>query len=104
MMQNICSLLSVTDSYFDELGQLIEEETEKLIFCELGPITRSEWLSAGQMGFKPSIMLKVYDYEYEGESDVIFNGTRYSVYRTYRPQYGNIIELYLEIKVGDDNG
>lgn len=103
-MQDVCTLISVSGTTFDEIGQSIETTTEKTIFCEVGSISRSEWSTAGEMGYKPSLMIKIYSDEYVDESDVIYKSKKYSVYRTYRPQYGLTMELYLELKVGDDNG
>ena len=49
-------------------------------------------------------MLIVNAFEYNGELDVEYRGKRYSVYRTYTGMESNKTELYLQLKVGDDNG
>lgn len=102
-MFNVCYLVKV-NTEFDDIGQPINTEEKVKIFCEVGSITRAEWNAAAVNGFKPSIRLTVNAFEYDGELDIEFNGKRYSVYRTYTEMESNKTELYLELKVGDDNG
>lgn len=102
-MIDVCQLIKVNTT-FDEIGQSIAEEEPFKVFCEAGAITRSEWNAAGLQGIKPSIMLIVNAFEYNEELDVEYRGKRYSVYRTYTEMESNKTELYLQLKVGDDNG
>lgn len=102
-MFDVCYFVKVNTEY-DEIGQPIATEENIKRFCEVGPITRAEWATAGQNGFKPSIRLTVNAFEYSGELDVIFKDKRYSVYRTYTETESNKTELYLELKAGDNNG
>lgn len=86
----------------DEIGQFREvEDTNIEILVSQKSINRAEMLSAGQIGFKPEIMLMTASANYNGEKDVLYNGKAYSVYRTYRPEDDDFIELYLQPKAGD---
>lgn len=102
-MFDVCYLVKVNTEY-DEIGQAISTEEKLKRFCEVGSITRAEWDTAGQNGFKPSLRLTVNAFEYNGELDIEFEDKRYSVYRTYRDRESNKTELYLELKTGDNNG
>lgn len=73
--------------------------TTRDIFCNIQNVKRSEWLAAAQKGLKASFCITVWADEYQGETVAILDGTRYGVYRTYRPNTEDI-ELYLEQKVG----
>lgn len=102
-MIDVCHLIKVNIT-FDEIGQPVYEEIKQKRFCDVGSISRAEWDVAGQHGFRPSTMIIVNSFEYNDELDVEFRGKRYSVYRTYSKAESNKVELYLELKVGDDNG
>lgn len=100
----------------DSIGQLVETETTRDVFCELRSINRSEWSAAGQMGLKPELVATMFAYDYEGEEsasitfyDFPVEGeeqtsttVKYGIYRTYLD--GEKIELYLERKAGVTNG
>ena len=91
------TLISKTYSY-DEIGQAIEAESETEIFVSERSITRQEWVEAGRVGLNPSIELVTPFMNYSDQEEVEYNGTRYSIYRTYKN--GDNIELYLEKKGG----
>lgn len=89
----------------DEIGQYKTNRTEDVeILVRQGSITRAEWSAAGKNGFHPEIVLSTAKINYGGESEVEFEGERYSIYRTYSPPDSDDIELYLEKKTGVQNG
>ena len=89
----------------DALNQYVpSSDSEREIFVEEKSITRSEWATAGKNGYNPDILLTTARVNYCGESEVKYNGTRYSIYRTYCPPNSDDIELYLEKKAGVQNG
>lgn len=93
-------LILITQEYtVDELGQRISKNTEREVFCDLMSISQKEFQSAGILGLKPVHEFRVWLSEYNGEDTCIFDGVRYSVYRTYCPGNGRI-ELYVEKDVG----
>lgn len=84
----------------DSLEQLIPGEPELItLFCRKDSITRTEWLSAAQLGKKAAWRVTVWADEYHGEETAILDGVRYGIYRTYQAS-ADEIELYLEQKVG----
>lgn len=79
----------------DEIGQYITSESIKEVFCNVKSITRTEWFEAGRSGFKPALMFIIFEYDYEGESIVEYQGKRYGVYRTYIAR-DEQMELYVQ--------
>lgn len=103
-LDNVCYLLSYLKPKQDDIGQYIPLEIIKtLCFCAEGSIYSDEFFSAGQQGIKPQIKLIVDSESYNGETDVLYNDIKYSVYRIYVRQDG-YTEIYLTKKLGDGVG
>lgn len=83
----------------DLIGQRVETESTRTVYCNLRSVTRQEWKNAGEMGLKPSYTATMFTYDYEGEQIVQIGEKRYGVYRTYLTT-NDQIELYLEEKAG----
>lgn len=89
----------------DKLGQYVpSEEVKDEILVSEESITRTEFFKAGQNGMRPEIMLKTASVNYSGQSEVEYEGTRYSIYRTHKVPESDEIELYLQKKAGVQNG
>lgn len=89
----------------DNLGQYVENgEKKEEIFVTEESITRTEFFKAGQNGMRPEIMLKTATVNYSGQSEVEYEGERYSIYRTHKIPESDEIELYLQKKAGVQNG
>lgn len=87
-----------------DLNQVIGTGTTKsTVYADLSSVSRQEFLAAGTLGLKPSLVATVYAFEYSGQSIVKIDGRFYSVYRTYNHVEDDKIELYLEEKEGDKN-
>ena len=85
----------------DEIGQCVEgEETLLEVFVTETSITRAEFFGAGQNGFKPDLVLKMPKINYSGETEIVYNQKRYSIYRTFSGEDSDEIELYVRSKVG----
>lgn len=85
----------------DNLNQVVEKtRTTKTVFAEVGSVSQTEFFSGGRIGLQPSLKATVYDFEYEEEPIVKFNGKLYSVYRTYAVNGSDRLELYLEERGG----
>ena len=77
-----------------------EKETEeKQVFAEVYSITQSEYVAAGQKDIKPAYKFEIWNFEYDGQTDIVYNGIRLTVYRTY-PRPDDKIELYTEERSG----
>lgn len=60
------------------------QETE--VIASINPVGRDEFAAAGQLGYKATSQLEVWDFEYDGQTEVSIDGKRYAVYRTYGPK------------------
>lgn len=99
-LDDVCNLLSVS-TVKDELGQFIEEEPKPfMVFCSKFSITRAEFNTAGQLGFKPDLMLVVDSDSYGNEKLLEYQNKRYSIYKTFQ-RVDSFTELYCEVKTGD---
>lgn len=85
----------------DNLNQVVEKtRTTKTVFADVSSVSQTEYFSGGRIGLQPSLKATVYDFEYEEEPIVKFNGKLYSVYRTYAVNGSDRLELYLEERGG----
>lgn len=59
-------------------------ETQKMCYCRVDSVTRSEFYKARENGIQPIYLFVLSEYaDYNGEKIVIYNGTRYRVIRSY---------------------
>lgn len=82
----------------DEIGNEVITTTERQVLCKLKDIGSTEFYDAQVTGLKPEIKFIIHSFEYQGEKEVIFEGERYQVMRTYqihqkRRTYGDEINL-----------
>lgn len=98
-LDDVCSLLSITTTK-DNLGQFIETEKPYMVFCSKFSITRAEFNTAGQLGFKPDLMLVVDCDSYSNEKLLEYQDKTYSIYKTFQ-RTDSFTELYCEVKTGD---
>jgi len=66
----------------DEIGNQIEQETERQVFVNEMSISQAEYYNAAAAGLRPTKMFELYTFEYAGEPKVKHNGIRYRVVRT----------------------
>jgi hypothetical protein len=76
------------------------EYLEKEVFAEINPVGRDEFTAAGQKDYKASMMIEVWGFEYEGQTEVMVDGRKMAIYRTYGPKSNGKIELYAGERVG----
>lgn len=96
-MTDVLTLVSQTYT-LDDYGNQIAQETEKVVYCEVGSISQSEFYDAANTELNPEYKFTIFFGDYDGQSVVKFQGNRYAIYRTYRS--GDNLELYAERKVG----
>lgn len=96
-MTDVITLVTQTITT-DKYGNEVATETEKTVFCEVDSISQTEFYAAATTELNPEYKFTIFFGDYEGEEVVVFNGARYSVYRTYRT--GDNLELYAERKIG----
>lgn len=85
----------------DSLNQVVEQtRTTKTVFADISSVSQTEFFNGGRLGLQPSLKATIYDFEYNGEPIVKYNGKLYSVYRTYAVNGSDRLELYLEERGG----
>lgn len=84
----------------DELAQQTPVECMHCVWCRVESISRAEWRDAGVQGLKPELAVVMPTCNYSGEIIAVYRGIRYAVYRTYRRNDTDEIELYLSREVG----
>lgn len=100
-MNDICNLINLENKQ-DDIGNWIAKENTKQVFCEKSSVFQNEFYKAGVLGYKAELKLKLWKSDYNSETVVEFDGTRYDVYRTYIN--GDFIELYLKNSISNSNG
>lgn len=84
----------------DEYGVMHKEFTWTPVFAKVSSVSASEFFNGGQNGLKPDLRFIVFTYDYFDERIVNYDGTLYTVYRTYVD--GDRTELYTERRIGDE--
>lgn len=85
----------------DQIGQKTPLESKRLVMANINSISAAEFFRAGENGLKANIMFSIWLTDYLEEEEIEFNGTRYSVYRTFVNDKGRI-ELYCQKKVSNE--
>ena len=102
MYNNVIKLVKKELVGTDEFGDMILNDTERVVFAEVKSIGMSEFYQAQANGFKPEIKFIIPDYyEYQNEQYIKFADfdgveNEYKVVRTYR----NNNELEITCKKG----
>lgn len=77
----------------------VTTESNRTAFCEVRSVSRSETYQAMSVGVDVSVtFVLAVDAEYAGEKEILFEGRRYRVVRTYVSDDG--IELTCEVRNG----
>lgn len=94
----------VHETYASDGIQMVPSEALVPVWAHIQSVTRAEWTDAGQKGLQPQFVAITPIVNYSGEQIVQIGegetSKRYSVYRTYFGPDSDVIELYLERKVG----
>lgn len=97
---SVITLISVTRTQ-DEYGVWRDSETTTDVFCQVDSVTQSEFFEAGRNGLNPQYRFRMFYGDYNNQELVSYNGSRYSVYRTYLRR-DDTLELYVERKGGSN--
>ena len=92
-MNDVCKLISTTITK-DEIGNSIEKETSKDVFCKISSVTSNEFFKSAQIGLKAELKITIWLKDYSKEVIVEIEHIRYKVYRAYKKS-ADVIELYL---------
>lgn len=103
MRSDIAELISITNTPNEFGGWEEASVLRRPVFCKIESVTRAEFFEAAKTGLKPEFRIVVFSGDYNGETECIYNGKTYSIYRTYHGN-GDDVELYVEEKAGVTNG
>ena len=74
-------------------------ETTNTVMARIGSVSASEFFEAGRNGLRPEYKFTMFLYDYDGQRELEYEGTRYTVYRTYMGK-SDTVELYVALKGG----
>lgn len=77
-------------------------EATNTVMARIGSVSASEFFEAGRNGLRPEYKFTMFLYDYDGQRELEYDGTRYTVYRTYMGK-SDTVELYVALK-GGTNG
>ena len=86
----------------DRYGVWRESWTEREVFAQVDSVTRDEFFEAGRNGLNPDFRMSMFFGDYDGETEVVYAGKTYAIYRTYLRR-SDVLELYVQRK-GGTNG
>lgn len=86
----------------DKYGVPAPAESSRQVFAKVESVTRAEFFGGGRNGLNPEFKFTVFAGDYRGERTLVYHGSRYGIYRTFRGD-SDYIELYAERK-GGTNG
>jgi SPP1 family predicted phage head-tail adaptor len=96
-MNDILTLIQQTQTV-DDYGDTVTTEISRQVFCKVGSIGQKEFYQAHAVGLQPEIKFILADHlDYDNESLVEHNGTRYRVLRTYRAGQELELTVYREV-------
>lgn len=67
----------------DDIGNTVKIPIKTTVLCRVDSIGQSEFYNANVSGLKPELKIIIKVFEYNGEKDVLYEGTEYKVIRTY---------------------
>jgi SPP1 family predicted phage head-tail adaptor len=94
LWSDTAKLITVTQGEND-IGDIVETETEVEVFVNRKSVNRSEFYQAHQTGFKPEIVLEIRTEDYNKQHKVEFEGVKYNIIRDYSKNQ-EITELVCE--------
>lgn len=98
-MDDILTLIAA-NYMTDSIGQKIASERSTDIWVHLQSVGRAEYFNAAQHDLAPELVAVTNIVNYDGQREAIYGGQRFEIYRTYRVDESDEIELYLARRVG----
>lgn len=92
----------IADTYTqNDYGVMEKQSTSKKVFVNVTSVTGTEWFEGGRNGLNPQYRFIVFSHDYSNEKVIEYNGTQYTVYRTFLRSTDEI-ELYAELRKGNE--
>ena len=104
-MDDVIKLIKTTDTgRRDVYGNKVITRSERVVFCHVDSVTRSEFYQGAQTGLHPSYTFTLTHFlDYQGETEIEYTdylGTKkYDIIRTFRRD--DAIELVCEERIGE---
>jgi SPP1 family predicted phage head-tail adaptor len=77
-------LFLISNTYAkDNIGNQIPSEVKTPVLCSVKSVSRNEFYNAATIGLNPSVVFVIHGYEYDGQTNIEYEGERYKVLRTY---------------------
>lgn len=83
----------------NEYGVLKPMLSRRMVYANVESAGQREWMEGGRNGLNPEFKMTMFAFDYDKETELVYNGSVYSIYRTYRPDV-DTIELYVQRKQG----
>lgn len=83
----------------DQYGVLKPTLSRRMVYANVSSVTQREWMEGGRLGLNPEFRMTMFAFDYGGEQELVYNGSLYSIYRTFRGT-DDKIELYVQRKQG----
>lgn len=99
-LADVCYLISDTPAAHGIHAEPVT--AERMVYCTVQSVSRSEYYQAANVGLQPNYVLKLSNYaDYDDELKLRFRGKLYRIIRTYiTPDHG----IELTIQRSDING
>lgn len=91
-MWNVIYLIDyVETSNLDEYGDVVVQENRTKVYARCKSISQTEFYQAQTSGLKPDLkFVLATSRDYNGQEEIVFNGFRYKVLKTYIPSDDSI--------------
>lgn len=90
--------LSYTQS---DYGVYTSSESSLSVYVDVTSVNSKEWYEGARNGLNPQYRFTMFSFDYDGQKIIEYNGTRYTVYRTFLKSKDEI-ELYTELNKGNE--
>lgn len=92
----------IADTYTqNDYGVMEKQSTRKKVFVNTTSVTGTEWFEGGRNGLNPQYRFIMFSHDYNNEKVIEYNGTQYTIYRTFLRSTDEI-ELYAELRKGNE--
>lgn len=92
----------VTESFTQNQYGVMESSTTKhKVYVDVTSANQQEWFEGGRNGLNPQYRFTMFSFDYHNEKIIEYQGTQYTIYRTYYRSTDEI-ELYVELKKGNE--
>lgn len=85
----------------NEYGVMESSTTKHKVYVDVTSANQQEWFEGGRNGLNPQYRFTMFSFDYHNEKIIEYQGTQYTIYRTYYRSTDEI-ELYVELRKGNE--